>query len=165
MFELKKISAVGISDALEKAERYRLLNEPRLAESICLDILEIESGNTRAIITMLLAITDEFNSSSPADVNEARQILSRLPSEYERHYYGGIICERKGKSLLGKNIPDYVYTVYEWLSDAMELYEKAEAIRPPGNDDSILRWNTCVRLINRYRLKPRDERYVEPQLE
>ena len=64
MFELKKISAEGVPEALEKAERYRLLNEPRLAESICLDILEIEPANTRAIVTMLLAITDEFSSSS-----------------------------------------------------------------------------------------------------
>ena len=165
MFELKKISAEGVPEALEKAERYRLLNEPRLAESICLDILEIEPANTKALVIMLLAITDEFNSSSPADVNEARQLLSRLPSEYEQHYYGGIICERKGKSLLGKNIPDAVYTIYEWLIDAMELYEKAETIRPPGNDDALLRWNTCARLIKRYRLKPRDEKYVESQLE
>jgi len=165
MFELKKISAEGVPDALEKAERYRLLNEPRLAESICLDILEIEPANTRALVIMLLAITDEFNSSSPADVNEARHLLSRLPSEYDRHYYAGIICERKGKSLLGKNIPDAVYIIYEWLIDAMELYEKAETIRPPGNDDALLRWNTCARLIQRYRLKPRDEKYVESQLE
>src|SRR5262245_56177921 len=126
MFALKKISAEGVAEALEKAERYRLLNEPRLAESICLDILEIEPENNKAIVTMLLAVTDEFASPSPADVNEARQILSRLPGEYERCYYGGIICERKGKSLLGKNIPDAVYTIYEWFIDAMELYEKAE---------------------------------------
>lgn len=165
MFELKKISAEGVPEALEKAERYRLLNEPRLAESICLDILEIEPANTKAIVILLLAITDEFNSPSPADVNEARHLLSRLSTEYERHYYGGIICERKGKSLLGKNIPDAIYIIYEWMSDAMELYEKAEAMRPPGNDDALLRWNTCARLIVRYRLKPRDEKYVEPQLE
>lgn len=164
MFELKKISAEGVPEALEKAERYRLLNEPRLAESICLDILEIEPGNARAVVTMLLAITDEFSTPS-SDVNEARHLLPRLPTEYERHYYAGIICERKGKSLLGKNIPDAVYIVYEWLIDAMEFYEKAEAIRPRGNDDALLRWNTCARLIVRYRLEPRDEKYVDMQLE
>lgn len=114
---------------------------------------------------MLLAITDEFNSPSPADVNEARRLLSRLPNQYERCYYGGIICERKGKALLGKNIPDAIYIIYEWMTDAMELYEEAETIRPPGNDDALLRWNTCARLIARYRLKPRDEKYIEPQLE
>lgn len=165
MLQLKKISAEGIPEALEKAERYRLLNEPRLAESICLDILEIEPANTKAIVTMLLAITDEFNSPSPADVNEAKRLLPRLPGEYERYYYGGIICERKGKSLLGKNIPDAIFIIYEWLSDAMELYEKAETVRPPGNDDALLRWNTCARLINRNHLKPKDEKHVELPLE
>ncbi|TAL50879.1 MAG: hypothetical protein EPN92_01220 [Chitinophagaceae bacterium] len=165
MFQLKKISAESIPEALEKAERYRLLNEPRLAESICLDILEADPKNSKAIVIMLLAITDEFSSPSPADVNEAKQLLSRLPGEYDRYYYGGIICERKGKSLLGKNIPDATFIVYEWLSDAMELYEKAEAIRPAGNDDTLLRWNTCARLIMRHHLKPRDEKYMEHQLE
>ena len=29
----------------------------------------------------------------------------------------------------------------------MTCYEKAEAIRPPSNDDTLLRWNTCARLI------------------
>ncbi len=165
MLQLKKISIESIPEALEKAERYRLLNEPKLAESICLDILEVDPKNSKAIVIMLLAITDEFNAPSPADVNEAKKLLHRLSGEYERQYYSGIICERKGKSLLGKNIPDGSFITYEWLSDAMDHYEKAEAIRPAGNDDAILRWNTCARLIIRNRLKPRDEKYVEPQLE
>lgn len=165
MLQLKKISAESIPEALEKAERYRLLNEPRLAESICLDILDADPKNNKAVVIMLLAITDEFSLPSPADVNEAKRLLSRLPDEYDRNYYGGIICERKGKSLLGKNIPDGSFIAYEWLSDAMDYYEKAEAVRPAGNDDAILRWNTCVRLIIRFHLKPRDEKYVEHQLE
>ncbi len=165
MLHLKKISKEGIPEALEKAERYRLLNEPKLAESICLDILETDPGNNKAIVTMLLAITDEFSAPSPTDVNEAKTLLSHLPGEYDRYYYGGIICERKGKSLLGKNIPDGGFIAYEWLSDAMEYYEKAEAVRPAGNDDALLRWNTCARLIMRYHLKPRDEKHFELPLE
>jgi hypothetical protein len=34
-FDLKPISIASIPRALEKAERYRLLNEPEQAESIC----------------------------------------------------------------------------------------------------------------------------------
>jgi hypothetical protein len=165
MFQLKKISAESIPEALEKAERYRLLNEPRLAESICMDILEVEPSNNKAIIILMLSITDEFDQPSSADVNDAKKLLGRLPGEYERNYYGGIICERKGKSLLGRNIPDGGYIIYEWMMDAMEYYEKAEKLRPPGNDDALLRWNTCARLIMRYHLKPRGEKYIEPQLE
>jgi hypothetical protein len=151
MFQLKKISRESIPEALEKAERYRLLNEPRLAESICLDILEADPQNAKAIVTLLLSITDQFGDSSTG--------------EYEKKYYAGLISERQGKTILGKNIPDRGFIAYEWLKEAMEFYEKAESIRPPGNDDAMLRWNTCARLIMRYHLKPRDEKYVEYPLE
>ena len=54
--------------------------------------------------------------------------------------------------------------VYEWLADAMECYDVRECLRPPGNDDAILRWNACVRLLQENpNLRPsRDER-TEPQ--
>ena len=29
----------------------------------------------------------------------------------------------------------------------MECFEKAEKIRPQGNDDAVLRWNRCLRLL------------------
>jgi len=165
MFKLKRISPGGIPEALEKAERYRLLNEPLLAESICQDILETDPQNRKAKIIRLLAITDLFGSSSPPDVNDARNLAEQLSDEYDRYYYSGIVCERKGKSALGKEVPDSSFIAYEWLNDAMELYEKAEAIRPPGNDDAILRWNTCARIIMRHHLQPRDEKNAEPLLE
>jgi hypothetical protein len=31
--------------------------------------------------------------------------------------------------------------------DALAHYDRAELLRAPGNDDAILRWNACVRLI------------------
>jgi hypothetical protein len=165
MFQIKPISKESIPTALEKAERYRLLNEPMLAESICLDILEADPQNSKAIVTMLLAITDQFGTSSLSDMNQAKQLLSKLPDEYEREYYSGLICERQGKARLGKHMPDGGFIAYEWLRDAMDYYEKAEAIRPPGKDDAILRWNTCARLIMRHNLKPRNEEYIEQPLE
>ena len=164
MFQLKKISKESIPEALGKAERYRLLNEPRLAESICLDILEADPQNTKAIVIQMLAITDQFVDSSTT-VNEARKLLSRLSEEYERHYYAGIICERQGKSILKKNIPDGDSIAYEWLTEAMDHFQKAETVRPAGNDDAMLRWNTCARVIMGNQLKPRDEKYVEYPLE
>lgn len=165
MFQLKPISKESIPVALEKAERYRLINEPRLAESICLDILAADPANTKAIVTLLLAITDQFGTTSTVDVNQARELLPRLADEYERQYYGGIICERQGKSTLHKGMWEGGFIAYEWFRDAMDHYEKAEAIRPPGNDDAILRWNTCARLIMRHQLQPRNEEYIEPPLE
>jgi hypothetical protein len=31
----------------------------------------------------------------------------------------------------------------------MQWYERAQAVRPPGNDDSLLRWNACARFLRR----------------
>lgn len=165
MFQLKPISKEGIAEALKKAERYRLLNEPRLSESICEDILAIDPENHDAVITMLLAITDQFGRHSSATVNKARQLIPRIHSEYERHYYSGIICERQGIAILNQGILSGNITSYHWLVDAMEHFEDAEAIHPPGNEDAILRWNTCARLIMTYNLHPRQEHYMEPPLE
>ncbi|MGK2864744.1 MAG: hypothetical protein ACSLE0_22630 [Chitinophagaceae bacterium] len=164
MFQIKPISRESIPAALEKAERYRLLDEPGLAESICLDILETDPQHARAIIVLLLSITDQFNSSSSGDVNRARQLLPRLQSDYEKYYFAGIICEREGMAILNR-MKGGQFAVYEWLEEAMEFFEKAEAIRPAGNDDSILRWNTCARLIMRHHLEPINEKYIEPPLE
>jgi hypothetical protein len=165
MFQLKKISKESIPSAIEKAERYRLLNEPSLSESICADILEIDPTNNKAIVNLLLAITDQFGSTAADDVNRARQLAEALSDAYQKNYYSGIVCERKGKSILHKSMPDGEYIAYEWIRDAMEFYETAENIRPAGNDDSILRWNTCARLISKYHLQPRTEVYIEPMLE
>lgn len=164
MYQLKQISRDSIPAAIEKAERYRLLDEPGLAESICLDILEVDPQNAKAIVILLLAITDQFSTSTSGDVSRARQLLPRLQSEYEKIYYAGIISEREGMAILS-HMRGGQFAVYEWLSEAMELFEKAEAIRPPGNDDAILRWNTCARQIMRHQLKPLNEKYAEPPLE
>jgi len=164
MFKIKQISGESIPAAIEKAERYRLLDQPGLAESICLDILEADPQNAKAIIILLLSITDQFSASTSGDVNRARQLLPRLQNEYEKNYYAGIISEREGMAILNR-VRGSQFAVYEWLSEAMEFFEKAEAIRPPGNDDAILRWNSCARLIMRHHLEPINEEYVEPPLE
>ncbi len=165
MYQLKPISRESIPVALEKAERYRLLNEPGLAQSICLDILDADPQNPKAIIILLLAITDGFGSSSITEVHQAQQLLDRLPNDYEKNYYAGIINERQGMALLNRGITGSHFAAYDWLNEAMICYERAEASRPAGNDDAILRWNTCVRLMKNHNLKPRDEEYIEPPLE
>jgi len=165
MFQLKQISKESIPEALEKAERYRLLNEPWLAESICFDILEVDPENSKAIAILILAITDQFGTAEMVDINDARQLLPRLANEYQRQYYAGIICERQGKAILNRTKSHGGFVSYDWFRDAMDHYEKAEAVRPAGNDDAILRWNTCARLIMRHHLEPKSEEYIEPPLE
>ncbi|THU34749.1 hypothetical protein FAM09_22390 [Niastella caeni] len=165
MFHIKRIARESIPAALEKAERYRLLGEPGLAESICLDILDADPQDAKAIIVLLLAITDQFGASSSGGVERARKLLPRLQNEYEKNYYAGIICEREGLSIFNQGMKGGQFAVYEWLTEAMEFFEKAEALRPPGNDDALLRWNTCARLIMSHQLEPINEKYIEPPLE
>ncbi len=163
MFELKPLSRAAIPAALAKAERYRLLNEPSEAESICLDVLAIEPENQQALITLLLALTDQFEER--LDVQEAKDVLPRLHGEYERAYYAGIVAERRAKAYVKQARPGSDFHAYDCLHEAMIWYEKAQALRPPGNDDAILRWNTCARFLMRHRhLAPRPEETTEPIL-
>jgi len=163
MFELKALSPQAIPRALEKAVRYRLLNEPLQAESICLDVLRIDPENQAALIIQLLALTDQFPQRQSA-VEEAQAICRGLRSEYDRRYYAGIICERRGKAQLHRHAPGANSAAYEALREAMERYEQAIEIRPPENDDAMLRWNTCARVLMRNpNLQPaREERFEHP---
>jgi len=165
MFELKPLDPHAIPRALEKVERYRLLNEPEEAESICLDILAIDPDNQRALVMLLLALTDQFRAGRSESFTEAQAVLPRLAGEYDRLYYAGIIWERRATARLERGGASSAHVVFPWLRTAMEHYEKAEAIRPPGNDDAILRWNTCARLCARHRLGAEPEPSFEPALD
>ena len=166
-FELKTISPEAVGRALAKAERYRLLNEPGEAESICLDALEIEPDNQEALTMLLLALSDQFDQfdHDASCVAEAWTTVARLRDDYERAYYTGIVYERRAKARLRHGAPGCGPQTYEWLRFAMDCYEKAEAIRPPNNDDALLRWNACARLIMRnHHLVPITEERGEPLL-
>ncbi len=166
MFSLKRISPSGVPAALQKAERYRLLNDSSAAESICRDIVEIDRENQQALIVLLLAITDQFPDDLGDGVRRAREVLPRLKDEYKRAYYAGIVCERRAKAQRRQSIPASGAMAYESYREAMEWYEKAEALRPAGNDESILRWNTCARVLaSDDHLRPRPVEQYEPVLE
>jgi hypothetical protein len=164
MFELKTLSRDAIPAALEKAVRYRLLNEPGEAESICLDVLHIDPENQQALVTLLLAVTDRFGKGYAVGVTQTHEVLPRIRDPYERAYYSGIVRERQAKAQLQNEGPACGLDAYEFLREAMAWYEKAEVIRPPGNDDALLRWNACARIIMRNKLTPRDHA-AEPLLE
>jgi tetratricopeptide (TPR) repeat protein len=161
MFELKRLSEDAIPAALEKALRYRLLNEPTMAESICRDVLATDPDSQQALVTLLLALSDRFSEGYAAGIAQAQEILSHLRDPYEQAYYAGIICERQAKTRLQQGHPGASHDAYEFLSEAMSWFEKAEALRPPKNDDALLRWNTCARMIMGNRLTPRIVEAVE----
>ena len=156
MFQIKPISPESIPTALEKAVRYRLLNEPMLAESICLDILQVEPDNQDALITLVLAMSDRFGKDYSVSDAQIKDYLAHIQDEYERTYYTGIIYERRAKASLNKGMPGSESAAYEFFVQAMDWFARAEAIRPAGNDDTILRWNGCARIIMSNNLKARE---------
>jgi len=147
MGELKSISKSAVPAALEKALRYRLLNEPAEAESICQDILLVDPANQDALVAMLLAVTDLFQDEYTGALERAKAILPRLTSNYDRAYYEGMIYERWAKAQTARKVPSHV--VRGWYLHATHCYEKAESLAPPDNADAILRWNTCARVLAR----------------
>ena len=151
MFELKPLTREAIPSALEKANRYRLLNEPGAAESIYLDILAIDPDNQEAIVNIVLSMSDRFSKDYAVGDGRIQDYLAKIDGEYERTYYTGIVYERRAKAHLAQGTPGGGPRAYEWLREAMSWYERAEAIRPSNNDDALLRWNACARLIMRDR--------------
>ncbi len=165
LLALKSLSIEAIPRALERAERYRLLNEPAVAESICQDILSIEPDHQQALITLVLALTDQFAETPALGVAQVLELVPRLRGEYERAYYSGIIYERQARARLKREYPGAWFDAYDLFRLALEWFARAEALRPPGNDEAILRWNTCVRLIEGNNLQPRPRDEAEHGLE
>jgi tetratricopeptide (TPR) repeat protein len=142
---LKPISREGIPEAISKAELYRNLNEPGEAESICRDILALDPDNQTALRLLGLAITDQFKGDASDRYPEAESVFRQLMDQYERLYYSGILHEREAKAQL--NAGRMAHTVLPAFEQAMRLFEEAEKIRPASNDDAILRWNRCLRIL------------------
>lgn len=166
MFRPKPISKAGIPLALQKAERYRVINDPSSAESICLDVLTIDPDNEQALVTLLLAITDQFGAAHGDGLRRAKDLLPRLRDGYRQAYYAGIIAERFAKAQLHHGGLTSGEMAYHGLREAMGWYEKAESQCPAGNDEAILRWNTCARILAANpHLQPRADESMEMGLE
>jgi hypothetical protein len=144
-FQLKTISRDGIAEAISKAELYRYLHEPEETESICHDVLAADPGNQMAMRLLGLAITDQFSGQSSDRYGEVERIFQDLSSLYERHYYTGILYERRAKAHLRAGFPRQI--LESSFLQAMHCFEEAEKNRPSNNDDALLRWNRCVRLL------------------
>ena len=145
MAELKRIAPSAVPAALEKALRYRLLNEPMEAESICRDVLDVDAENQEALITLLLAVTDQFETEFTGGLDKANTVLRRIKGEYEQAYYEGIINERWAVAQMARGVP--ADSALQWLQKAMRFYAHAESTADPDNPDATLRWNTCARIL------------------
>jgi hypothetical protein len=162
MAKLKTISREAIPRAIQKAERYRLLNQSWATESICLDILEVDAGNQPVLVMLLLALTDQFGPEPRELAGRAQSLLARITDPYQRAYYAGIINERLGHAQLAHGAMHAEAMARQSLDTAMARFEEAERLRQPGNDDAILRWNTCARAVERLRLQEQEQEQYEP---
>jgi tetratricopeptide (TPR) repeat protein len=142
---LKSISKSGFTEAFQKVELYRYLNEPEEAESICRDILAVEPENQLALRLLGLTLTDQFLGVSSDRYGEVETAFRSLKDAYERSYYMGLLNERRAKAQLRAGHPPH--SLLPLFEEAMRCFAEAEKIRPAGNDDAILRWNRCVRLL------------------
>ena len=148
MRKLKALKEMAIPAALEKALRYRLLNEPLEAESISMDILHVDPENEQALVMLLLARTDLFEDEYGAALERAKAVLPRFTQEYDRAYYEGVVYERWAKAQSARRVPSHVVT--GWYLHAMHCFERAETLAGVDNPDAILRWNTCARWLERH---------------
>jgi hypothetical protein len=148
MLELKSLSHEAVAAARKKALHYRLLNQPFLAESICRDILEVEPDDQETLVTLVLALADQFGTEGGASSSAAMDLIRHLEGGYEREYYAGIVCERMAFAKLAVAGHASGHLAHDWFVRAMQHYDAAEPLRPAGNDDAILRWNTCARVMN-----------------
>ena len=167
MSELKPLKSELVPQALAKAERYRLLNEPAESESICRDVLGADPGNQRALVWLLLSLADQIAFGRKGAAHEARDLLAELESEFERKYYAGVIAEREAKARLRSGQPRSGFHAYDLLQRAMQCFEEADALSPADNDDAVLRYNSCLRMMRAHdELKPEPtEEYEASMLE
>lgn len=156
--KLKTISKQCIAEAFSKVTLYRYLNEPEEAESICDDILAIEPENQLAQRMLGLAITDQFTGEASDRYYVAETLFENLSDPYERHYYKGLLYERRAKAQMRVGRPPQILIAL--FKEAMHFFEEAEKVRPPQNDDSVLRWNRCARLLHKLPEAEREQQEV-----
>ena len=152
--KLLDIHTGAIDAALEKATQYRSLLEPEIAESICLDILHIDENNQQALVIYILALTDQINQAEKqSQIKAILRAIDKLDNDYQRYYYAGLLSERRARFLITQ--PMSHSFSYDYFYEALENYHKAEKIRPEQNDEAILRWNSCIRTIQKEKFQPR----------
>jgi len=148
MFELKSLSPDALDSARKRAAHYRLLNHPFLAESICRDILAVKPDDQETLITLCLTLCDQFGVEGGSTPRAVMEIVTSLEDDYERVYYSGMVSERMAFASLRRGGHAAGHIAYDWFVRAMDHFEQAAEVRPAGNDDAILRWNTCARVMN-----------------
>src|SRR5262245_55388896 len=134
-FAFRLLSKDSIPDAMKKAERYRLLGEPDEAESVCLDVLQVDPENQAARVDLILAISDQFGRERRPRVDLAMKVVGELKDEYQRRYYEAVVLEREARAHLDLDTPPVL--VFLRYCEAMDKFAAAAEIRPAGGDSAV----------------------------
>lgn len=167
MYALKPIPPDALASALSKAERYRLLNQGAIAESICDDVLAHDPSHQAALVMKVLAISDQFDENGTSQrAARALELVARLSTDYARAYYEGIVHERRGRAYLAQRGPMSTGALaYDSFESALRCFGRAIETSLPGQADPVLRWNACVRTLEQHpELRP-EEPTREPVIE
>ncbi|MBX3422629.1 MAG: bacterial transcriptional activator domain-containing protein [Pirellulaceae bacterium] len=151
MLEPRRIRRESVPIALKQAQHYRLLGEPALAESICRDIIAVAPENEDAWVTLLLALTDQFDTRQGEAMDHSLRLVDHFASEFRRCYYAGIISERWARAQLRAGLP--IEAAEQWIRKAMNAFMQANELAPADDPNPILRWNSCLRLLDQYDLQ------------
>lgn len=154
--KLYDIHPEAIELALDKARQYRSLLEPEMAESICLDIINIDSDNQAVLVVYILSLLDQIPSpDKKIEVKTIERIIDQLSSSYQRFYYSGLLHERMARYMVTQTMSHAF--AYDYFYQALRCYDHAREISPVGNDEATLRWNSCIRTIEQEKLKPHQD--------
>lgn len=97
---------------------------------------------------MILALTDQFpDGAHPQAAVEAEKAAARIQDEYKRLYLSDIIRERRGKAMLAAAVPARHGRRRNGCVKRCRATSVRKPLRPAGNDEAVLRWNTCARLL------------------
>ena len=141
-YRVKRISTAGIAEAIAKAELYRSLSEPEEAESICRDILTIEPQHQLAL--RLLGLPDRsVHRSWVRSYREAEEIFQQLN---DRMNGTTTLGSRTSDARKRSSKPGNCLLTVQALRTGSYLSQRLRN-SPAENDDAILRWNRCVRLL------------------
>lgn len=152
--KLHDIRISAVKKALKKAKQYRSLLEPEIAESICLDILNIDPENQDVLIVYILALLDQISrTENQTHIKTIERTIDNLTSQYQRYYYLGLLSERRARHLLTQAMSRSFS--YDYFIEALTSYQQAIELCPQKNDEAILRWNSCIRTVETEKLKPR----------
>ncbi|PHS27574.1 MAG: hypothetical protein COA83_00800 [Methylophaga sp.] len=152
--KLHDIRISAVDKALEKAKQYRSLLEPEIAESICLDILNVAPENQDVLIVYILALLDQIaRAENQTQIKIIERTIEKLDSQYQRYYYAGLLNERRARHLLAQSMSHSF--AYDCFIEALHCYQQAIDRCPEKNDEATLRWNSCIRSIEKEKLKPR----------